>query len=310
MKYFLRNNSRNGNDESVYYKHKMKEVNPSVNSIQDYYKITMSKKEFLQLSNFIQKEAGIKMPEVKKTMLQSRLQKRLRQLQITSFEEYIEFAFKKGNESEVLHMIDVVSTNKTDFYREPLHFKYMTDDLLPNLIKKLNHKTIKVWSAGCSSGEEVYTIAITMQEFINLHPEYDYHILGTDISNDILNKAMAGIYKLEKTDPIPMEVKKKYFLKSKNKISPTVKVMSSLTNKTAFRRLNFMDDHYQINDMFDIVFCRNVLIYFERENQEKVINKICSHLRTGGIFFLGHSESIMNMDVPLKQIRPTVFEKI
>jgi chemotaxis protein methyltransferase CheR len=247
---------------------------------------------------------------VKKTMLQSRLQKRLRQLNILSFKEYIDYVFKEGNEQEVINMIDVVSTNKTDFFREPVHFNYLSDEVLPAFVSRDTNKNLKVWSAGCSSGEEVYTLAITLEEFFANYPGFDYSILGTDISTDILNKAVNAVYKMDKVDLVPLALKKKYMLKSKDQVNPTVKIVKTLREKARFRRLNFMDSYYDIKDMYDIIFCRNVLIYFERNNQERVINKLCENLKTGGYFFLGHSESIMNMDVPLRQIRPTIFQKI
>ncbi|MFW6227202.1 MAG: CheR family methyltransferase, partial [Bacteroidota bacterium] len=137
----------------------------------------------------------------------------------------------------------------------------------------------------------------------------DYAITGTDISSCMLQAAVNAIYKEQRAEMIPLSLKKKYFLKSKNRENPTVRVIPQLRKKMAFQRLNFMDSSYAVNDTFDVIFCRNVLIYFDRETQEKVINKLCTKLKPGGIFFLGHSESITNLDVPLKQIRPTIFSR-
>jgi len=273
------------------------------------YSAKMTDSEFRRLSKFITEYAGIKLPDVKKVMLQSRLQKRLRHLGMTGYKEYIDYIFSEtGLQNEIIHMLDVVSTNKTDFFREPVHFEFMEKKILPEYVEKFPvNRQMKVWSAGCSSGEEVYTIAMTINEFKENYPELNYSILGTDISTDILQRASEGVYKEEKVEVVPIKLKKKYLLRSKERTKRKVKVVSELRKKAYFKRMNFMDISYDISDTFDVIFCRNVLIYFNRDVQEKVINRLCSKLRPGGYFFIGHSESIMAMDVPLKQIRPTIF---
>ena len=276
------------------------------------YNTKMTPEEFRKLSSFITEHTGIKMPEAKKVMLQSRLQKRLRYLDMNSFKEYVEYVFSEdGIQNELIHMLDVVSTNKTDFFREPVHFEFLEKTLLPEYVNNFPlNRPLKIWSAGCSSGEEVYTIAITISEFINNHPGLNYSIFGTDISTEILRRAVNAIYKEEKINNIPIELKKKYFLKSKDRTKKLVRIVPELRNKANFARMNLMDSAYDVKDTFDVIFCRNVLIYFNREIQESVINKLIRKLRTGGYFFIGHSESIMGMDVPLKQIKPTIFQRI
>lgn len=279
--------------------------------LNDIFKAQLTQDEFDKLSKFIYKESGIKMPPVKKVMLQSRLQKRLRQLNMSNFKDYISYVFsKEGLNNEIIHMLDVVSTNKTDFFREPIHFDFLSQEVLPQFILDKNYRTIKVWSAGCSSGEEPYTIAIVLADFAEKNPGFDYSIVGTDISTQILQKAADAVYKEDRVQIIPMETKKKYFLRSKDRVDPTVKVSPNLRRKVRFGRLNFMDPLYDVPEMFDAIFCRNVLIYFDRETQEKVIQKLCTKLKPGGYFFLGHSESIMSMEVPLKQVKPTIFRRI
>jgi chemotaxis protein methyltransferase CheR len=279
--------------------------------LNEIFKAKLSDEEFKKLSEFIYVEYGIRMPPVKKIMLQSRLQKRLRELSITSFKEYVNYVFsKEGQDNEVIHMIDVVSTNKTDFFREPIHFDFLANNIVPEFIDANQGKRpMKIWSAGCSSGEEPYTIAIILSECMEKLRPFDFTILGTDISSRILNTAFEAIYKENRAEEIPLNYKRKYFLKSKDRTNPTVRIISELRNKTSFARLNFMDSSYNINDTFDVIFCRNVLIYFDRDAQEKVINKLCTKLKPGGHFFLGHSESITSMKVPLKQIKPTIFIK-
>src|SRR3989339_290104 len=275
-----------------------------------FYQAKLSQSEFDRLSKFIFEQSGIKLPQVKLIMLQSRLQKRLKELNFTTYKEYIDYVFSAiGLENEIVHMLDVVSTNKTDFYREPVHFEFLETELLPQLFKLHGRGTFKVWSAGCSSGEEPYTLAIVLQEFKEKNPGFDYQVLATDISTQMLQTGANAVYKEEKISIIPLSIKKKYFLRSKDHNDPRVRVVKTLRDKVSFQRLNFMDNTYQVNDQFDIIFCRNALIYFERENQEMVINKLCQKLKPEGFFLLGHSESITNMNVPLKSIKPTIFKK-
>ena len=276
--------------------------------LQKIYAAKLSDAEFEKLSNFIYKGYGIKMPPVKKIMLQSRLQKRLKALKIYSFKDYVNYVFSKEGEGEIIHMMDVVSTNKTDFFREPAHFDFLKQTVLPGCIQN-NIRSLKVWSAGCSSGQEVYTLAIVISEFLEKNPGFDFHILGTDISTQVLKKAYNAVYPEQDVAMIPLETKRKYMLKSKDPKKKLIRIIPALRKKTSYKRLNFMDENYPINEKYDIIFCRNVLIYFDRETQEKVINRLCRHLKPNGYFFLGHSESITNIEVPLQQVKPTIFRR-
>lgn len=279
-------------------------------SLHSSYREQLSEQDFERLSKFIYSVAGIKLPPVKRIMLQSRLQKRLRALDIPDFKTYADYVTSAaGQQEELVHMLDVVSTNKTDFFREPVHFDYLRDAVLPQFVQEGRQRTVKFWSAGCSSGEEPYTIAIVASEFFAQHPGFDFSILGTDISTRILASAVNAVYKEDRVVDIPFELKRKYFLRSKDRAKATVRVVPELRRKCSFTRLNFMDEVYRVPDVYDVVFCRNVLIYFDRKTQEAVIRKLCGKLKAGGHFFLGHSESVMNMDLPLRQLRPTIFVK-
>lgn len=272
-------------------------------------------RSFQRLSTFIQGHAGIKLPPAKRVMLQSRLQKRLRALDMDSFAAYTDYVLSpEGHRHELVYMLDAVSTNKTDFFRENVHFEYMRDQVLPEYYGRDGHggigNSLKVWSAGCSSGQEAYTIAIVIEEFLDGRSFCDYSILGTDISTRMLQAARNAVYKEEVVAELDYELKRKYFLRSKDREHPTVRVVPGLRRRARFERLNFMDASYtSIRTTFDVIFCRNVLIYFDRETQEAVIGKLCEKLRSGGYFFLGHSESIMNMDLPLRPLRPTIFRR-
>ncbi|MCE2742691.1 MAG: methyltransferase domain-containing protein [Fluviicola sp.] len=274
-------------------------------------KNNLSDSDFNKLAAFIYTNYGIKLPITKKIMLESRLKPRLRINNMESYRDYCQFILSgKCGEEEIVNMIDLVSTNKTDFYRESAHFDFMKDVILPEHYNHKSEKPFKVWSSASSSGEEAYTIAIVISEFLEGKRPFDFSILGTDISTRILEKAATAIYPLERVDVIPLSQKKKYLLRGKDVEKPTVRIVPELRTKARFQRLNLMDNSYDVPNDFDLIFCRNVLIYFDRETQEKVINKLCNHLKKGGYFFLGHSESISGYDVPLKQIKPTMFQKI
>ena len=276
----------------------------------DCFKAELSEEDFNVFSRFIYSEFGIKMPPIKRIMLQGRLLKRIRELGFNSYTDYKKFLFsKEGQDKELLHFLSVVTTNKTDFFREPGHFIFLKDEVLSHFAPSSVQVPFKVWSAGCSSGEEPYTISIVLNEFERLNPFFKFEILGTDISSNVLEKAARGVYSLEKISPIPLELKKRYFLKSKDSQNPTVRVSPLLQKRLRLAYLNLMDSVYDIKETFDVIFCRNVLIYFDRATQEKVINKLCKHLKPGGYFFIGHSESLSGMTVPLEHIKPTIFRK-
>lgn len=273
----------------------------------------LQNKEFNVFRKYIEEEIGIKMPPAKRVMLESRLLKRLRTLGLRSFREYIELVFsEKGTHTELIHMIDAVTTNKTDFFRESEHFRYLSSILLP---KHLNEDSwgkeglLKVWSCASSSGEEVYTLAMVLQDFADENRPYQFKILGTDISSRMLERCVSAVYASERVVPVPEKMKKKYLLRSKDKTAALVKIKPELREKTMFHRVNLMDEDYGIRDNFHIIFCRNVIIYFDRQRQIELMNKLHSHLLPGGYLFLGHSETLAGMDVPFVSVAPTVYRK-
>lgn len=274
-----------------------------------HHKETLSEKDFKRLSEFIYGNYGIKMPREKKTMLEGRLAKRLRINQMNSFSEYCDFVFsQQGMDQEIIHMINVVSTNKTDFFRESSHFEYLHDHVLPEF--SAEGKSIRIWSSACSSGEESYTTAMVLSEYNRVaQTPVPFSIFGTDISSDILNKAALGVYKEERIANIPHSYKHRYFMTNKDPQKKLVRIVPELRRSCSFMRLNLMDTAYPVQEQFHVIFCRNVLIYFDRPTQEAVINKLCDYLLPGGYFFLGHSESAMGMNVPLESIKPSTFRR-
>ncbi len=285
--------------------------NRAYSNQEEIFKASLTQHDFNRLSSFITREYGIKLPPEKKVMLQSRLQKRLRTLNISSYKNYIDYVFsEKGRMEEMIHMIDVVTTNKTDFFREANHFAFITEHLLPEFVSERGtYSRLNVWSAGCSTGEEPYTLGMVFSEYAEQQANFDFKIFATDLSSKALKTAIMAIYHEDRVGEMPLSLKKKYLLKSKDKQKRTVRIVPHLRKKVSYQRLNFMDSNYNINENFDLIMCRNVLIYFEREVQEKIINKLSLYLRSGGYFFLGHSESIMGLNVPLEQVCPTVFKR-
>ncbi len=273
---------------------------------------SLTDKEFETISHFMEANVGIKMPPSKRIMVQSRLMSRLRKLQFTNFSQYLDYVFNQDRTGEeLIYMIDNLTTNKTEFFREADHFAYMTGTVLPQKVQE-GKRSIKIWSAGCSSGEEPYTMSIVMKEYMRQHPGEisEYAILATDISTKVLDLAANAIYDEAEIADLSYDLKQRYFLKSKDPSKKQVRVKQDLRSKVHFKRLNFMDSSYPINDTFNIIFCRNVLIYFDKPTQEAIINKFMQHLEVGGYLFLGHSETIFAMDLPLKTVAPTVYKKI
>ena len=267
-------------------------------------------REFKQFSEFIEAQCGIKMPATKRTMLESRLQKRLRSLALESFRAYCDYLFSpEGMKNELIHMIDVVTTNKTDFFREPVHFDFLNKNILAKIGASGYPQKLRVWSAGCSSGEEPYTLAMVLQDFAERCPGFSYSILATDICTTVLQKAASGIYQDEDIIPVPLELKRKYLLKSKDRSKGMVRIVPELRRMVKFRRLNFMDSDFGLTGPVDVIFCRNVIIYFDRETQEKLLNKFYRLLAPGGYLFLGHSETLNGLNVPLVQVYSTVYRK-
>lgn len=275
----------------------------------------MSDKEFQKLSSFIQNELGIKMPLSKKAMLESRLQKRLRLLGLGSYDEYCDFVFGPGGESELMLMMDLVTTNKTDFFREPNHFDFLYKTALPELVRNSGagvKRKLMAWSAGCSTGEEPYTIAMVMSEFARSFPGlgFDFTILATDISTRVVNAASKGIYGNERIGPISEEMRKKYLLRSKDPSKKLFRIATELREKVRFRRLNFMDADFGFREPLDIIFCRNVIIYFDKETQNKLLERFCYTLQPGSYLFLGHSETLNGSSLPLEKVAASVYRRV
>jgi chemotaxis protein methyltransferase CheR len=272
---------------------------------------SISNADFARLKNLIYAQSGINLNADKKTMLELRIKRRLRSLHLNSSAEYCDYLFgPQGQKEEIASLLDVVSTNKTDFFREPDHFEFLAQKALPDLMARNDSgRPLLVWSAGCSSGEEPYTLAIVMSEYALSHPGFRFHILATDLSHTVLAKAHKGIFNKDVVRPVPAGLQRKYFMRSRDPESHHMRIVPELRQAVEFARLNFMDADFGLTQKADAIFCRNVIIYFDRGTQEKILQKLAAHLAPRGYFFVGHSESLHGMDLPLSAVAPALYRK-
>jgi chemotaxis protein methyltransferase CheR len=269
--------------------------------------------DFSRISTLISMEVGIKLPPAKRLMVEGRLRKRARILGYPGLGDYCDFLFRKnGLSSEVVHLIDAVTTNKTDFFREPEHFDILERKIIPGLLaspRPPSQSMIKIWSAASSIGAEAYTIAMVMAEIARKRGGLRFAILGTDVSTEVLAEAQQAIYPAEMIAPVPADMRQRYLMQGR---APTrrgeVRIVPELRRLCHFTRLNLMDERYPFDRDVDVIFLRNVLIYFERATQEAVIARLSGHLRPGGYLILGHSESMIATNLRLSQIAPAVFQ--
>lgn len=270
---------------------------------------SLSVRDFRQLSEFIYNYCGIKMPETKRSMLEGRLRKRLRATGYQTFSNYCDFLFRHGGmETEAVFLIDVVTTNKTDFFREPNHFDFMEKVALPRLAD-MGYQRVRAWSSACSTGAEPYSMAMVMADAVDRKIISDYHILATDLSTDVLKKAHSGIYSQDLIEPVPAEMTRRYVMMPKDKQRSEVRISPRLRSKVGFARLNLMNPSYDVGDLYQIIFCRNVLIYFDKKTQGHVLTQLCKCLMPGGYLLIGHSETVTGISLPIKQVANTVFMK-
>jgi chemotaxis protein methyltransferase CheR len=269
---------------------------------------TLSDKNFKRLAELIHGYSGIKMPSGKRTMLEGRLRRRMRALGIARLDAYCRFLFDEdGLEAEIVHLMDAVTTNKTEFFREPAHFRFLETTALPALAKA-GRRTIKVWSAACSTGAEPYTLAMVLEEHAR-ETRQDYAILCTDLCTQVLDQAVAGMFSESMIEPVEMELRRRYVMRAREADRREVRIVPQLRSKLSFARLNLMDEAYPVERDMDLVFCRNILIYFDKPTQGRVLERLCDHIRPGGYLFLGHSESIVGLNLPVTQIANTVFKR-
>jgi chemotaxis protein methyltransferase CheR len=272
---------------------------------------SISGRDYARLRELIYAEAGIALGAERKTMLEVRIKRRLKILDLHSYSEYCDYLFgHEGLKEEIVHLIDVVTTNKTDFFREPAHFDFLVEKALPGLTESTSGRQFAIWSAGCSTGEEPYTMAMVLSEYARAHPGFRFRILATDISNLVLAKAELGVFTNDIVAPVPPVLRRKYFMRSREPGSQKQRVVPELRRLIEFRRLNFMDADYGVSEKADAIFCRNVIIYFDRPTQERILQKLSNCLLPGGYMFVGHAETLHDMNLPLTPVAPALYRRI
>jgi chemotaxis protein methyltransferase CheR len=282
-------------------------------------KAALSDQDFAALSAFIHDHCGIRYPPAKKITLEARLRRRLRACGLSDFSQYRPMVLgPTASADEVVHMIDEVTTNKTDFFREPAHFHFLTGEALGTLAAmraSAPSRPLSVWSAACSTGEEVFTLAMVLEDVAAAAgaggargAPFRYSILGTDISTEVLETARRAVYDESLIQPVPGDMRRRYLLQSRDKQHPHVRVVPALRAKVRFARLNLLTP-FKLDAPADVIFCRNVLIYFDRATQLHVLDALCRQLIPGGYLFLGHSDSLTGLELPLVAQIPSVYRK-
>ncbi|TWX72765.1 CheR family methyltransferase [Colwellia sp. C1TZA3] len=274
---------------------------------------SLSRNDHKLVAEYIERTAGIQLPESKVSLIEGRLRKRQRKTGYPSLHQYINVVLNSNQDKqERLHLLDAITTNKTDFYREPDHFQTLRHHVL-NTLAPLHlqgwKKPLRIWSAGCSSGEEPYTLAIELMELSRELPGLQFSIYATDISNSCLVTARNATYEHDRIDPVPMAMRKRYFLRSKDQTKNLVCMGPELRNKVNFGTFNLLTDEYKFQPRFDIIFCRNVMIYFNDKDRSQIIDRFSHSLTQGGLLFIGHSETIADRSKSFKQLVPTVYQK-
>jgi len=269
--------------------------------------LTITKQEFDQLAAYIKAHYGITLKEEKRALIIGRLSGVLLENNFRSFSDYYHYVISDKSGEAAATLVNRITTNHTYFMREPEHFRFFKDKVLPYLATTVKDNDLRIWSAGCSSGEEPYTLAMLIDEYFGQEKaNWDTKILATDISSKVLEKAKKGIYRNEEIAPLPAVWRLNYFKKLDSDRSVLV---DKIRNEVIFRKFNLMEDVFPFKRKFHVIFCRNVMIYFDAETKRKLVNKFYDHLEQGGYLFIGHSESLTREKTNFKYVLPAVYRK-
>jgi chemotaxis protein methyltransferase CheR len=265
--------------------------------------------DFTHVREMVFQHAGISLTEAKSDLVYNRLSKRLRLLKLKTFREYFQYVEEVG-EQEFVNLINAITTNLTSFFRENHHFEYLAKTVFPELLKKnRDSKRIRIWSAGCSTGEEPYSLAMVVRENIPLQAGWDVKILATDLDSNVVATGKEGVYDAERIDDLPVERIKRYFLSGKDEQQGKVRVSKELKELITFKQLNLMHD-WPMKGPFDIILCRNVVIYFNKDTQRKLVGRYENMLSNKGYLFIGHSESLYKLTDRFELIGKTIYRKV
>jgi len=279
--------------------------------IKDFRDATISADAYRIIVELVYEHSRIKLGNDKQTLLSNRLGKRLRHLGLTSYDEYCFLLRSHGASEELEHLVDLISTNHTRFYREPDHFTFLTSRILPPLIPQLADRgePLRIWSAASSSGEEPYTLAIVLAEYLRIHPSIKWRIAASDISNKMIEQARRGIYRMDAVEPVPQVLLERYFQKGVGEQQGNCRVRDELRQKVRYDRVNLFQPEYPVELKQHVIFCRNVMIYFDIPSRELAVKKLSQYLASGGYLVVGHSESLMGIKHGLESVRQGVYRK-
>lgn len=269
--------------------------------------VTITEKEFWQLSDYIKANYGINLKEEKLSLVTGRLQKVLAANNISSFSEYYKLVLSDKTGNAAVNLINCITTNHTFFMREVEHFNFFKEKVLPELVENVSGNDLRIWSAGCSSGEEPYTLAMIIDEYLGAGKKnWDTKILATDISGKVLEMAMTGLYEKERITSLPACWKMNYFIKYNE---DKYMVSDKIKNEVIYRKFNLMEAAFPFRKKFHVIFCRNVMIYFDNETKTRLVEKFYDLTEPGGYLFIGHSESLGRDNTKYKYIMPAVYRK-
>ncbi len=271
----------------------------------------LSRKDYELFRALVYRESGISLGDEKMQLVKGRLAKRIRNGDFKSFGQYYEHVVNDTSGEELSQLLDAISTNTTHLFREANHF-----DFLREIVEKwasakkrdADGKTLRIWSAACSSGEEPYSIAMVAHRVLRQVPGLSVKILATDISTRMLARARAGRYRIEAAEKVPADLCKTYFRQVQDANQPTIEAVPEIRQTITFSRFNLMDPTFPFKKGFNVIFCRNVMIYFDSATQETLVNKFAMHLHPGGHLLIGHSESLNRIKQPLTYLRPTIYQ--
>lgn len=272
----------------------------------------LSDLDFKRFSALVYEKCGIRLRKGKKELVRSRLGKRLREGGFKDFKTYYRFLTEDGSGNELVKMLDAISTNLTSFFREERHFDFLQKSIFPNYVADReagSHNRRLFWSAGCSSGEEPYSLAMCLLEYFGDGTDHDNKVFATDISTKVLSQAKTGVYRATRLDKVPNSLLRKYFHRGYGKQEGHFRVKPLLKEVIQFRRLNLMEP-FAFKEDFDLILCRNVMIYFDRSTQAALVNKFYDALRDGGYLFVGASETLTGVDHGFTFIKPSIYCKL
>ena len=271
----------------------------------------LSEAQFIKISQLVKTTCGINLGDGKQQLVKARLMKRLRKLGLWTFEDYLQYVRNDATGTELTAMFDALSTNMTSFFREEQHFKHLSKVVFPHIIAKAERSQLRqfrIWSAGCSSGEEPYSLAITVHENIPDLQRWDVKILASDISTRMLKRASDGFYNDERVKTVSPQLRARYFRSVQTRPERIYEVTDALRSMIHFARVNLMGP-WPMRGPFDVIFCRNVMIYFDKPTQGKLVQRYWDMLAPGGKLFLGHSESLTGIEHKFGYVQPTVYQK-